>query len=142
MRRATPTSRQRGSTLIDVCAACVTGSVAMALALPSYQSYLERTRRGDAVSALQRVQQAQQGYIAKHGQYALRIDQLGNAIPEFSERGLYRIAMFSDGPDSFEARATAVPEREQAKDPGCSQVTLRITHGVIAYEPSLRCWNP
>lgn len=118
------------------------GSVTMALALPSYQSYLERTRRGDAVSALQRVQQAQQRYIAKQGQYALRIDQLGDAIPEFSERGLYRIAMFSDGPDNFEARATALPDREQAKDPGCSQVTLRITHGVIAYEPSLRCWNP
>jgi len=134
--------RQRGSTLIDVCAACVTGSITMALALPSYQSYLERTRRGDAVSALQHVQQAQQRYLASHGQYALRIDQLGEPIGELSERGLYSIAMFSDAPDNFEVRATAVRDREQAKDPGCSQVTLRVTHGVIAYEPSARCWNP
>lgn len=118
------------------------GSVTMALALPSYQSYLERTRRGDAVSALQRVQQAQQRYIAKHGQYALRASQLGDDIPEVSDRGLYRIAMFSDGPDNFEARATALPDREQAKDPGCAQLTLRVTHGVVAYEPSARCWNP
>ena len=118
------------------------GSVTMALALPSYQSYLERTRRGDAVSALQRVQQAQERYIAKNGQYALRMNQLGEDIPELSERGLYRIAMFADGPDNFEARAIAVPDREQAKDPGCAQLTLRITHGVIAYEPSARCWNP
>ncbi|HEY6513875.1 MAG TPA: type IV pilin protein [Burkholderiaceae bacterium] len=137
-----PSTRQRGSTLIDVCAACVMGSVTMALALPSYQSYLERTRRGDAVSALQRVQQAQQRYIAKHGQYALRASQLGDDIPEVSDRGLYRIAMFSDGPDNFEARATALPDREQAKDPGCAQLTLRVTHGVVAYEPSARCWNP
>ena len=136
------TTRQRGSTLIDVCAACVTGSVTMALALPSYQNYLERTGRGDAVSALQRVQQAQQRYIADHGQYALRIDQLEDRMPEISERGLYRIVMFSDGPDNFEARATALPDREQAKDPGCAQLTLRVTHGVIAYEPSARCWNP
>jgi len=128
--------------LIDVCAACVMGSVTMALALPSYQSYLERTRRGDAVSALQRVQQAQERYVAKHGQYALRTTQLGEDIPELSDRGLYRIAMFSESPDSFEARATAVPDREQAKDPGCAQLTLRVTHGVIAYEPSARCWNP
>ena len=128
--------------MIDVCAACVMGSVTMALALPSYQSYLERTRRGDAVSALQRVQLAQERYIANHGQYALRMPQLGEDIPEHSERGLYRIAMFSDGPDNFEARAIAVPDREQAKDPGCAQLTLRITHGVIAYEPSARCWNP
>ena len=128
--------------MIDVCAACVMGSVTMALALPSYQSYLERTRRGDAVSALQRVQQAQQRYLAKHGQYALRSNQLDADVPELSERGLYRIAMFSDGPDNFEVRATALPDREQAKDPGCSQLTLRITHGVIAYEPSPRCWNP
>src|SRR4249919_3552769 len=101
-----PSSRQRGSTLIDVCAACVMGSVTMALALPSYQGYLERTRRGDAVSALQRVQQAQEQFLASHGQYALRMDQLGSDLPESSERGLYRIAMFSDGPDNFEARAT------------------------------------
>jgi len=141
MKRATG-SRQRGSTLIDICAACVTGSLTMALALPSYQSYLERTRRGDAVSTLQRVQQAQARYIAQHGQYALRVDQLDEAIPELSDRGLYRIAMFSDGPDNFEARATAVPDREQAKDPGCARLTLRITHGVIAYEPSIHCWNP
>ncbi|HEU5294386.1 MAG TPA: type IV pilin protein [Burkholderiaceae bacterium] len=137
-----PSTRQRGSTLVDVCAACVMGSVTMALALPSYQTHLERTRRGDAVSALQRVQQAQARYIASHGQYALRIEQLGGKVPELSDRGLYRIAMFSDGPDNFEARATAVPDREQAKDPGCSQLTLRVTHGAIAYEPSARCWNP
>lgn len=137
----TPSTKQCGSTLIDVCAACVMGSVTMALALPSYQSYLERTGRGDAVAALQRVQQAQERYLAQHGQYALRIDQLG-AVPALSERGLYRIAMFSDGPDNFEARATALPDREQARDPGCAQLTLRVTHGVIAYEPSVRCWNP
>lgn len=118
------------------------GSVTMALALPSYQSYLERTGRGDAVSALQRVQQAQERYKAGHGQYALRIDQLGENIPELSERGLYRIVMFADGPDNFEARATALPDREQAKDPSCAQLTLRVTHGVVAYEPSARCWNP
>ena len=137
-----PSTRQRGSTLIDVCAACVMGSVTMALALPSYQGYLERTGRGDAVSALQRVQQAQERYLASHGQYALNIEQLGDTIPELSERGLYRIAMFSDGPGNFEARATALPDREQAKDPGCAQLTLRVTNGVIAYEPSARCWNP
>jgi len=118
------------------------GSVTMALALPSYQSYLERTRRSDAVVALQRVQQAQANYFAKHGQYALRVDQLDGDIPELSDRGLYRVTMFSDGPKNFEARAVALRDREQAKDPSCSKVTLRITHGVIAYEPSARCWNP
>ena len=51
-------SKQRGSTLVDICAACLMGSVTMALALPSYQNHLERTQRVDAVSALQRVQQA------------------------------------------------------------------------------------
>ena len=118
------------------------GSVTMALALPSYQSYLERTRRGDAVTALQRVQQAQARHFATNGQYALRIDQLGGDIPDLSDRGLYRITMFSDGPHSFEARAVALRDGEQAKDPSCSKVTLRVTHGVIAYEPSVRCWNP
>src|SRR5262245_45816586 len=107
-------STQRGSILVDVCAACMMGSVTIALALPSYQTYLERTRRGDAVSALQRVQEAQQRYLAQHGQYALRIEQVGEEVPALSERGLYRIVMFADGPDSFEAKAVALPDREQA----------------------------
>jgi len=118
------------------------GSVTMALALPSYQNHLERTQRGDAVSALQRVQQAQLQYRADHGGFAMRLEQLGNAGVVQSDRGMYRITMFSEGPDSFEARATALPDRDQAKDPGCTQLTLRVTNGLVAYEPSARCWNP
>lgn len=117
------------------------GSVTMALALPSYQNYLERTSRADAVSALQRVQEAQARHLADHGRYAMGLSQLGANTAEFSERGLYRVSMFAEDPHSFEARATALPDREQAKDPGCVQLTLRVTHGVIAYEPSARCWN-
>ncbi|HEX6244050.1 MAG TPA: type IV pilin protein [Polyangiales bacterium] len=135
-------SKQRGSTLVDICAACLMGSVTMALALPSYQNHLERTQRVDAVGALQRVQQAQAQHRATHGSFALRLDQLGPGGVPHSDRGMYRITMFSDGPDSFEARAIALPDRDQAKDPGCTQLTLRVTNGLVSYEPSARCWNP
>jgi type IV pilus assembly protein PilE len=134
--------RQLGSTLIDVCAACVMGSITMALALPSYHNWMERERRADAVNALQRVQQAQAEYRATHGRYALKLDALEALPGALSDKGLYRIAMFSESPDSFEVHASALPDRAQAKDPGCAQVTLRISSGVISYEPSLRCWNP
>jgi len=128
--------------LIDICAACLMGSVTMALALPSYQNHLERTQRSDAVSALQRVQQAQARHLAEHGSFALRLDQLGVAGTPLSERGTYSVTMFSEGPDSFEARAVALPDRDQARDPGCTQITLRVTNGLVAYEPSARCWTP
>lgn len=136
------TQRQRGSTLIDVCAACAMGSIAMALVLPSYHSWIERERRNDAVNALHRVQQAQADYHAAHGSYALSLDALPGVPRELSDRGLYRITMFSDGPDNFEARASALPDGTQARDPSCAQVTLRVNTGVVDYEPSLRCWNP
>jgi type IV pilus assembly protein PilE len=134
--------RQRGSTLLDICAACATGSIAMAIALPSYHSWVERERRGDAVAALQRVQQAQGAYFESHGRYAVKLDALPGAAGAYSDKGLYRIVMFSEAPDSFEVHATAVVDGPQARDPGCAQVTLRVSAGVIAYEPSLRCWNP
>ncbi len=133
---------QRGSTLIDVCGACAVGSIAMALVLPSYHSWIEREGRNDAVAALHRVQQAQAEYHATHGRYALRLDKLEAPLRDTSDKGLYRLAMFSESPDSFEVRASAVPDRAQAKDPGCAQVTLRVSAGAISYEPSLRCWNP
>lgn len=128
--------------LIDICAACAMGSVVTALALPSYQTYLERTQRQDAIATLQRVYEAQALHRAAHGRYALRLEQLPGPIQDRSERGLFRIAMFSDGPDSFEARASAVPDLSRAKDPGCAQVTLRVTTGLISYEPASPCWNP
>jgi type IV pilus assembly protein PilE len=137
-----PQQRQRGSTLIDICAACATGSIAMALALPSYHSWLERERRNDAVLALQRVHQAQSAYHAARGSYALRLDALPGALGPYSDKGLYRLVMYSEAPDSFEVHASALPDGPQARDPGCAQVTLRVTDGVISYEPSLRCWNP
>lgn len=127
--------------MIDICAACLMGSVTMALALPSYQNRLERVQRADAIAALQRIQHAQLRHQLDHGTYALRLNQLGHDGVPTSERGLYRITMFSDGPDSFEARAIALPDRDQAKDPGCTQMTLRVTNGLVAYEPSARCWN-
>jgi len=131
---------QRGSILIDLCAACLMGSVTAALALPSYQGYLGRTSRGDAVAALERVQFAQAQRLEREGAYAQQLSQLASWPIDTSDRGLYRIAMFSDSPDSFEVQATALPG-EQSKDPECAQITLRVTHGVIAYEPSARCWN-
>ena len=136
------TQRQRGSTLIDVCAACAMGSIAMALVLPSYHSWIERERRNDAVNALHRVQQAQADYHAAHGSYALKLDALPGVPRELSDRGLYRITMFSDGPDNFEVRASALPDGPQVRDPSCAQVTLRVNTGAVDYEPSLRCWNP
>ncbi|MBE7417763.1 MAG: pilus assembly protein PilE [Ideonella sp.] len=131
---------QRGSILIDLCAACLMGSVTAALALPSYQGYLERTSRGDAVAALERVQSAQAQRFEREGAYAQQLSLLAQRPLDTSERGLYRIAMFSDSPDSFEVQASALPG-EQSKDPECAQITLRVTHGVIAYGPSARCWN-
>ena len=118
------------------------GSVTMALALPSYQNHLERTQRNDAVGALQRVQQAQVRHHAQQGSFALRLEQLGEAGVATSERGTYRITMFSESPDSFEAHAVALPDRDQARDPGCTHLTLRVTNGAVAYEPSARCWAP
>jgi type IV pilus assembly protein PilE len=133
---------QRGSTLIDVCAACVMGSITMALALPWYHDWKERDGRTDAVVALQRVQQAQADHHAAHGRYALRLDTLDAAVTPYSDKGLYRLEMYSEAPDSFEVHATAVTDRGQARDPSCGRVTLRVSGGVIAYEPALRCWNP
>jgi type IV pilus assembly protein PilE len=133
--------RELGSTLIDICAACAMGSIVTALALPSYHDYIERTRRDDAVHALQGIQQAQELYHARHARYATQLDELPG-VQRSSEQGLYRISMFSDATHSFEARAVAVPDRAQAKDPGCAQITLRVTHALISYEPSIRCWIP
>jgi type IV pilus assembly protein PilE len=69
----------RGITLIELLVVVVIVGILAAVAIPSYNGYLQRTRRADAKVGLEQVRAAQEMFRAERGRYANNGDD-GDAI--------------------------------------------------------------
>ena len=127
-----------GFTLIELAVVCAMVGVLTAVALPSFQSYLLRSGRADAVDALTRLQMAQARYHAAHGLYATELSVLRGVPQPDSAQGLYTLAVAGGG-DGY--RATAAAQGRQRKDSECSVLSVEVAQGFTHHGPSARCWN-
>lgn len=132
--------RAAGFTLVELCVVLAVAGLLAAAAWPSFQSQLQRGRRADAVTALMRVQAAQESHRAHHGLYASQLGALTGATAPRSQEGLYDIQLDGGG-DRYEARATARPDGAAAGDAGCATLRLQVREGIADFAPSARCWN-
>jgi type IV pilus assembly protein PilE len=130
-----------GFTLVELCVVLAVASVLVTIAWPSFQSQLQRGRRAEAVTALLRVQLAQENYRSHHGLYASQLGVLVGAAAPRSSEGLYDIELRDSGADRYEARATARPGSVVASDAGCTVLSLQVRNGLADFAPSPRCWN-
>ncbi len=130
-----------GFTLVELCIVLALAGVLASIAWPSLQSQLQRSRRADAVTALMRVQLAQESHRALHGLYATQLGALVGASSPRSPEGLYDIELGGDGATRFEARAIARAGGLAAGDTACASLRLQVNDGLAAFAPSLRCWN-
>ena len=127
-----------GFTLVELAVVCAMVGVLTAVALPSFQSYLLRSGRADAVDALTRLQVAQARHHAAHGLYATQMSVLRGVPQPDSAQGLYTLAVAGGG-DGY--RATAVAQGRQRKDSECSVLSVEVAQGFTHHGPSARCWN-
>jgi type IV pilus assembly protein PilE len=126
--------KQRGITLIELVTVAVVVGILVAVAIPSYRSYLIRTQRADAKTALLALRAAQEKYYLQNNKYTDRLTQAttddGLGLPGFSENGLYQIDVDlgregdADNDQFYTASATPVPERGQKDDKQCLTFTL------------------
>jgi type IV pilus assembly protein PilE len=135
-----PRRRAAGFTLVELCVVLAVSGVLAAMAWPSLQSQLQRGRRADAVTALMRVQIAQENHRAHHGLYASQLPVLVGAAAPRSSEGLYDIELIGGG-DRYEARATARAGSAAAGDRSCAVLSLQVRDGLVDFAPSPRCWN-
>jgi type IV pilus assembly protein PilE len=129
-----------GFTLVELCVVLAVAGLLAAAAWPSYQSQLQRARRADAVTALLRVQAAQESYRAHHGLYAAQLQALVGASASRSREGWYDLQLDGSG-DRYEARAVARADDAAAGDRACATLRLRVYEGIADFAPSARCWN-
>lgn len=123
-----------GITLLELLITVAVVAILAAIALPNYQDYVSRSRRADAMIALQRVANEQEQFYFDNNRYSATLNSLG--VSGTSPDGYYTISLPSPtGPSSaltaFTARGVPVGGGSQA---GTGWFEIRAT-GQKTWDP-------
>jgi len=131
-----------GFTLIELMITVAIISIIVAIALPNYQSYLQKTRRVDAANALLRIQAEQEKYYLDNNAYMSDGNGTGSFVQVNNNKKWFKLvggAVLSDNQfynivitqdvgrpftESFLATATAVTGGLQEKDTDCNNLSI------------------
>ena len=136
----------RGFSLIELMIVLVIAAIIFAFAIPSYQSYVMKSHRSEAIQALTLYQTVLERCYAANLTYSYTASNcpampLPSALPVNSAHGYYSINTSNMGASTYTLTATA--QNSQASDSTCSSFTVDQTNtrngsnGV-----PLSCWSP
>jgi len=117
-------SKKQGFTLMEMMIVVAIIGILAAIAVPSYQSYMQRARTAEAVTFLAEIRQRQEAYRAEFGQYCSASAAPGTgigggawqptALPTNGDRTVWaptagwdQLGASPDGPTMFQYRTTA-----------------------------------
>ena len=124
----TARKKQKGFTLIELLITVAIVALLVGIAIPSYNSYMDKTRRLDAKAFLQEVAGEQIRYFSDNNVFAVNMQEMGYPDETMdSPDGFYNIAITNAVPTSFTLTATAVAGKAQAKDTKCGNFSLDST---------------
>ncbi len=115
----------KGFTLIELLIVVAIVAIIAAVALPSYDRYVQRTRRADGREALMRVAAAQERFYTNRNRYSTDVTA-GLGLGTNSEKGYYSIAAAFVGGSDQTYVLTATPQGAQAND-ACHELTINNT---------------
>ena len=124
--------RTGGFTLIELMIVVAIIGILAAIAIPSYQEYIIKSRRIEATSTLTQIQLAEEKYRGNNLSYGTLL-QLGLA-PASS---YYTFSVTSSG-DTYTLAATAIGN--QASDPVCANLSIVQSSTGITLTPA-SCWK-
>jgi type IV pilus assembly protein PilE len=126
----TMTNRAKGFTLIELMIVVAIVAILAAVAVPAYQSSVQKSRRSDAITALSGLQLAEEKYRASNPTYGTPA-QVG--VSGASSGGYYTIAATATSATGYTLTATPVAGKSQASDTSCPSMTLVQTGGNTTY---------
>lgn len=144
-------SRLAGFTLLELLIAVAILGILASIAIPSYQSYIRKSRRADAIVALSRIQLAEEKWRANHTTY----DSLANiGVASTSDQAYYTLDVASATGTGYTATATAASGTSQTSDTGCTAMTVTVNGALsptyygatvtgqpgLYYGPNQTCW--
>ena len=138
---------QSGVTLMELLTVIVILGVLSSIAVPSYRSYMLRSNRSDAKSALMQVQAAQEKFYIQNNSYSSLIDTAsptGLGMSTLTANRFYSLSV-ALGPDgqSYTVTATPTDEGGQENDTKCGNFTLTDTgsRGATGSSGTAACWK-
>jgi type IV pilus assembly protein PilE len=134
--------RQGGFSLIELMVVVIVLGLLLAIAIPNYTGYLERSRRSDARGALLEIASAQERFFFENNGYADDIDDVwtyqegGVAV---SNEGFYVLTITQTAATDFTATATA--QGRQSGDEDCATFSIEETGLKTATgDAAASCW--
>lgn len=149
-------ARQQGVTLLELVIAMVIVSIIAAVAVPSYTSYIQRSRRSEAKSALLNMASLEERYFSTTNTYSQTPSDLGygGALPVTLGSGYYQVTAINvtaavppanaasvGTPASFTITATPFPGSTQAADTACTSFTISSTGQQTSTGTLATCWQ-
>ena len=136
--------KQGGFTLIEVMIVVAIIAIIAAFGIPSYNSYMEKTRRVDAVTILSEIAGEQQRFYTENNRYAADMTEMGYpAATALSENGFYSASVTDSTGSSYTVTATPVAGEAQENDTGCASFTINSA-GIKGVEgatlSAAECW--
>ena len=129
----------RGFTLIELLIACVILAILAAIALPSYQNQVHKSRRTDAKSALVGAAGQMERYFTERGTYATAALGSGGVYPATTQNGYYTLSLANLTVSTYTLRAT--PAGVHVGDAcGTMTYTDQGVKGVTGTLSVSQCW--
>jgi type IV pilus assembly protein PilE len=147
---------QRGFTLIELVIAMVIASILAAIAIPSYNSYIMKSRRTEAKSTLLNLASLEERFYSTNNTYSTTPSDLGYpttaTVPFPVGSGYYNISALTVIPAAAPVNSTsagtpatysitALAIGSQARDSGCTSFTISSGGVQTSAGTSTTCWQ-
>ena len=146
--------RAAGFTLIELMVTLVVATILIAIAVPSYQAQVRKSRRTEARNAVMDLAAREERYFSVNNDYSQSAMQLGYGTDDVQIKdspiggGYYTVTVTNTEPEptatpptraSFIITATAVGA--QVKDATCLSFTVDDTGTQTSTPSNAECWN-
>lgn len=133
--RRNPIAAPAGMTLVELMIVVVILAILAAVAWPSYQNAVQRSRRADAVAALTEIMQSQERWRAKYPSYrdSFAATETEPAWPTDSHDRHYSLTLVDVTANGYTARASVKDGSPQTADSNCLSMRVTMAGGNIAY---------
>ncbi len=130
----------RAFTLLELMIAVVIIAILVGIAVPTYLTFVKKSRRNDAVQALLSMQLAQEKYRLNNNSYGDLSQIWGGATT--TAGGYYTLAISGTSATGYTLTATATGTQVGDTEDGSSCDTLILTNlnGVVTKTPTA-CWS-
>jgi type IV pilus assembly protein PilE len=145
-RPTKPAAAPAGFTLIELMIVVVVIAVLAAVAYPTFVDQVRKSRRADAIAALNRIAQAQERWRANNPNYSNSLAPGALNVPNPSS-GYYTLSVATDAATAARRYvATATAAGAQAADSRCASLVMTMDAGNLSYgstgsATAAQCWN-